>query len=67
MNDNMLDVKDIMALLQCSDSTVRRLTDKGHIKAIRLTDTAPRRVRREELERYARERGIELDWSRLIQ
>lgn len=63
MYNQMLDVSEISTLLHCSDATVRRLIDAGRIKGIRLSDTAPRRVHKDELQRYADEREIELDWS----
>jgi excisionase family DNA binding protein len=62
----MLEVSELAALLHCSEATVRRLIDRGLIKAIRLTDTSPRRVHRAELQRYARERQIELNWDLLV-
>jgi len=63
MQGDMLDVNEIAKLLHCSDSTVRRIIDSGALRATRLTETSPRRVHRDELSRYADERGINLDWS----
>jgi excisionase family DNA binding protein len=65
MQREMLEVRELAALLHCSEATVRRLIDRGQIKAIRLSDTSPRRVHRAELQRYAQERQIDLNWELL--
>lgn len=67
MHQQLLDVKNIAILLRCSSSTVRRLIDRGQIKAERLTQTSPRRVHQQHLEQYAQQHGILLDWSLLAE
>lgn len=63
MKDNMLEIREVAALLHCSSSTARRLIDRGIIRGVRLSETAPRRVHRNDLQRYADGLGVALDWG----
>jgi len=65
MDDTMLDISQIATLLQCSDSTIRRLIDRGKLLGERLSPTSPRRVRRSNLEQYIHNQNITVDWSLL--
>lgn len=65
MEDTMFDINQIAVLLQCSDSTVRRLIDKGNLQGERLSPTSPRRVKRSNLEKYLSDHKIAVDWSLL--
>jgi len=46
--------------LQCSKNTVLRLIESGQLSASRLTETGHWRIRQEDLEAYAEQRGVAL-------
>ena len=46
--------------LQCSNSTVLRLIETGDLPATRLNETGHWRIRQDDLETYAEQRGVTL-------
>lgn len=66
MQNDMLGTFDVAKLLRCSESTARRLLDElgqqGYTIS-RLTNNSPRRISRQDLQRYAESKGFILDWS----
>lgn len=62
----ILSTGDVAKLLEVSTEIVRDLVDKGVIASEpRLTARSRRRIRRAQLEAFAQDRGITLDWSLL--
>jgi excisionase family DNA binding protein len=52
----MLSPSDVAYLLGIHVNTVRRWVDKGKLKALRITSRGDRRFRREDIERFLKER-----------
>lgn len=59
----MLTTTEVATLLGISQSTVWRMIDEGTLPSVRLSENSWHRVTRPQLAEYARQRGIELDWS----
>jgi excisionase family DNA binding protein len=55
----MLAIRDVSSLLGVHANTVRRWSDRGLIRAYRITSRGDRRFRREEVYRFLKEREIE--------
>ena len=49
---NMLTVKEVARLLHIHPNTLRRWSNKGRIRAYRITPRGDRRFRREEIARF---------------
>ena len=52
---NMLTVKEVAQLLHIHPNTLRRWSNKGRIRAYRITPRGDRRFRREEIVRFLAE------------
>jgi len=52
---NMLTVKEVARLLHIHPNTLRRWSNKGRIRAYRITPRGDRRFRREEIVRFLAE------------
>lgn len=59
----MLTTTEVATLLGVSQSTIWRLIDEGALPSVRLSETSWHRVTRPQLTEYAKQKGIELDWS----
>jgi len=53
--DNMLTVKEVARLLHIHPNTLRRWSNRGRIRAYRITPRGDRRFRREEITRFLAE------------
>lgn len=60
-----LTTKQVAILLSVSDQSVRRYIDNGELPAVRMMNRGWRMVKRKDLEKFAKDRGIKLDWNLL--
>jgi excisionase family DNA binding protein len=60
-----LTTKDVARLLSVSEQSVRRYIDNGDLPAVRMMSGGWRMVSPKALEKFAKERGIELNWNLL--
>jgi len=62
--DNMLTVREVADLLHVHPNTLRRWSNKGRIRAYRITPRGDRRFKREEIVRFLTElNGQDDDWQ----
>jgi excisionase family DNA binding protein len=62
---NMLTVREVARLLHVHPNTLRRWSNKGRIKAYRITPRGDRRFKREEIVRYLAELNSQVDnWKK---
>jgi len=62
--DNMLTVREVADLLHVHPNTLRRWSNKGRIRAYRITPRGDRRFKREEIARFLAElNGNGDDWQ----
>lgn len=59
----MLTTTEVATLLGVSQSTIWRLIEDGTLPSVRLSETSWHRVTRPQLTEYARQKGIDLNWS----
>jgi excisionase family DNA binding protein len=60
---NMLTVKEVAQLLHIHPNTLRRWSNRGRIRAYRITPRGDRRFRREEIARFLAELNAHRDDS----
>ena len=65
--EEQLTTAQVAKLLNVSDMTIRRWIDRGEFPGYRVTSDSWYRIDRVELERYAEDRRIKIDWTRLEQ
>ncbi len=64
--DNMLTVREVADLLHVHPNTLRRWSNKGVIRAYRITPRGDRRFKREEIDRFLTElNGHGDDWQEI--
>ena len=63
--EEQLTTSQVARLLGVSDESIRNWIAAGKLPGYRITEDSWYRVNRQELEKFAQERRIPLDWSRL--
>lgn len=63
--DNMLTVREVARLLHVHPNTLRRWSNKGRIRAYRITPRGDRRFKREEIAQFLAELNTQADnWQK---